>query len=110
MLASGDLTDAKDPDGVGSGQVLQEWETYNNLLRKNNVLKKTTYLDIRGNHDSFDIMSLDDPENYYLLHSGLITPQTSSYLKTVSKGNTTVSFLAVDATMNPGPKKLFNFL
>ena len=110
VLASGDLTDAKDPDGVGSGQVLQEWETYKNLLKKNNVLKKTTYLDIRGNHDSFDIMSLDDPENYYLVHSGLITPQRSSYLKSVTKGNTTISFLAVDATMNPGPKKLFNFL
>lgn len=110
VLASGDLTDAKDPDGVGSGQVLEEWETYQNLLRKNNVLKKTAYLDIRGNHDSFDIMSLEDPENYFLTHSGHLTPQKSSFVKTVSQGNTTISFLAVDATMNPGPKKLFNFL
>ena len=110
VLASGDLTDAKDQDGVGSGQVLEEWETYQNLLKKNNVLKKTTYLDIRGNHDSFDIMSLEDPKNYFLSHGGHLTPQNSSFLKKVSRGNTTISFLAVDATMNPGPKKLFNFL
>ena len=110
VLASGDLTDAKDSDGVGSGQILEEWQTYQNLLRKNNVLRKTIYLDIRGNHDSFDLMSLNDPENYYLTHSGYKNQQKSSFLKTVSKGNITISFLAVDATMNPGPKKLFNFL
>ena len=67
VLASGDLTDAKDSDGVGSGQILEEWQTYQNLLRKNNVLRKTIYLDIRGNHDSFDLMSLNDPENFWNL-------------------------------------------
>ena len=47
VLASGDLTDAKDSDGVGSFQIKEEWEAYRKLLLKNNVTKKTVYLDIR---------------------------------------------------------------
>ena len=47
VLASGDLTDAKDADGVGSSQIKEEWEAYRKLLDRNNVTKKTLYLDIR---------------------------------------------------------------
>ena len=70
VIASGDLTDAKDKDGVGSFQVKEEWETYKSLLVRNQVLNKTIYLDIRGNHDSFDVQSLSDVNNYYQSHSG----------------------------------------
>ena len=47
VLASGDLTDAKDSDGIGSFQIKEEWEAYRKLLDRNNVTKKTLYLDIR---------------------------------------------------------------
>ena len=47
VLASGDLTDAKDSDGIGSFQIKEEWEAYRKLLDRNNVTKKTFYLDIR---------------------------------------------------------------
>ena len=47
VLASGDLTDAKDSDGVRSFQIKEEWEAYRKLLEKNKVTEKTVYLDIR---------------------------------------------------------------
>ena len=72
MIASGDLTDAKDSDGVGSFQLREEWKTYKSLLVKNNVLNKTLYLDIRGNHDTFDVHSLNDTNNYFASHSSQV--------------------------------------
>lgn len=50
VLASGDLTDAKTRDNIGSKQVLQEWQTYRDVLRECNIKQKTLWLDIRGNH------------------------------------------------------------
>lgn len=50
MLASGDLTDAKHKDNMGSAQYKEEWILYNDVLSKCNIRHKTTWLDIRGNH------------------------------------------------------------
>lgn len=50
VLASGDLTDAKTKDEMGSRQELNEWKHYKRILDESKVTKKTTWLDIRGNH------------------------------------------------------------
>lgn len=50
VLASGDLTDAKTFDGIGSQQFEGEWKNYKNILDECNVKDKTVWLDIRGNH------------------------------------------------------------
>lgn len=50
VLASGDLTDARDRDFLGSHQHEGEWKIYGDILRKANIEKKTLWLDIRGNH------------------------------------------------------------
>lgn len=50
VLASGDLTDAKKRDAMGSKQALDEWKHYKRVLDESGVLKKTTWLDVRGNH------------------------------------------------------------
>ena len=34
LLVSGDLTDAKEEGGVGSGQLREEWEAYREILRE----------------------------------------------------------------------------
>ena len=109
VLASGDLTDAKDFDGVNSFQQLDEWEVYKDLLVQYNVSKKTVYLDIRGNHDTFDVISHKDPNNYFISHSMSGPTHTTSYITTVENKGKSFSFIALDATLNPGPKKVFNF-
>lgn len=50
ILASGDLTDARDPDILGSSQHEREWEIYKESIQSSGVLNKTKWLDIRGNH------------------------------------------------------------
>lgn len=50
VLASGDLTDAKTKDSIGSEQYEAEWRHYRDILNETHVRKKTVWLDIRGNH------------------------------------------------------------
>lgn len=50
VLASGDLTDAKTKDSIGSEQYEDEWKHYRDILNQTHVRKKTVWLDIRGNH------------------------------------------------------------
>jgi hypothetical protein len=50
VLATGDLTDAKNGDLFGSKQYEKEWKTYHDLIKDNNLLDKMAWLDVRGNH------------------------------------------------------------
>lgn len=50
VLASGDLTDAKTKDSIGSEQYEGEWKYYRDILNETHIKKKTVWLDIRGNH------------------------------------------------------------
>lgn len=50
VVASGDLTDAKDGNLIGSRQYEKEWKIYNEIVSEANVQNKTVWMDIRGNH------------------------------------------------------------
>lgn len=48
--ASGDLTDARGRDSFVSKQYEDEWKIYNEILTTANAVKRTKWLDLRGNH------------------------------------------------------------
>jgi len=50
---TGDLTDGKALDTMGSDQYVQEWESYKSVLEEAKVSERTVWLDIRGNHGNY---------------------------------------------------------
>lgn len=111
VLATGDLTDAKNRDGQGSRQYEKEWTLYRAALDQCQVEKTTEWLDIRGNHDSFNIPSSNSQANMFRNFSVQGRKgNLRSYMKTIKHNGVKVAFIGVDATPEPGPKRPFNFI
>ncbi|CAG5100431.1 Similar to TMEM62: Transmembrane protein 62 (Homo sapiens) [Cotesia congregata] len=110
VLASGDLTDAKTKDAMGSKQILDEWEHYKRVLKETDVTKRTTWLDVRGNHDNFNVIARNSSENYYTNYSVQGRNHSRSYIHQISANKEKFSFIAIDACLDPGPRRPFNFI
>ncbi|XP_076646835.1 transmembrane protein 62 [Halictus rubicundus] len=110
VLASGDLTDAKTKDKMGSKQILEEWEYYKQVLDETEVSKRTLWLDVRGNHDNFNVVSTESRNNYYANYSIQGKKHPRSYMYTINIGSELYTFIAVDACLKPGPRRPFNFV
>lgn len=110
VVVTGDLTDAKTIDYSGSRQYKEEWIDYYTAVEI--ARNRTVWLDIRGNHDNFDIVSLQDGNNFFKeLSSQGREGNLGSYLKIVRRNGLSLAFLALDATLKPvGPRRPFNFV
>ncbi|KAI5751349.1 hypothetical protein M8J77_006623 [Diaphorina citri] len=111
VIASGDLTDAKEKNELGSQQYEEEWQHYWNTLQSTHITNKTIWLDTRGNHDNFNLPSLDSHTNFYRKYSiqGQTYPRSYVYHLT-PQDHPPVAFVALDACLDPGPRRPFNFI
>jgi len=72
VLATGDLTDAKSRSKITSMQHEEEWKLYFEALQKRGILeRKDFWLDLRGNHDCFDVPHEKSPLNYFRRYSAM---------------------------------------
>ncbi|XP_060530687.1 transmembrane protein 62-like isoform X2 [Cylas formicarius] len=110
VLASGDLTDAKTKDAIGSQQHEPEWRHYRDILKEYDITNKTRWLDIRGNHDNFNVADIKSKQNYFSNYSVQGKEHPRSYMIQLRKGKILYSFIGVDACLEPGPRRPFNFV
>lgn len=109
IIASGDLTDAKD-EIFGSMQYEEEWKAYQAALIDTKIINKTTFLDIRGNHDNFNVQYLGSVSDLYRSFSAQGRLNKRSYLHQEEADGVKYNFLALDASIEPGSKRPYNFI
>ncbi|KAJ8922672.1 hypothetical protein NQ315_007704 [Exocentrus adspersus] len=110
VLASGDLTDAKTKDSIGSEQFEGEWKHYRDIVNETRAFEKTLWLDIRGNHDNFNVIDQNSRHNFFTNYSVQGKEHPRSYMYQIKQGDNLYSFIGVDACLEPGPRRPFNFV
>lgn len=110
LLFTGDLTDAKD-NILGSQQYEEEWRAYQSTLIDTGVINETVWLDIRGNHDNFNVQHLYDGKSDLFQNFSIQGPKhKQSYLHQEEVDGVKYNFLALDASAEPGTKRPYNFI
>lgn len=109
MVATGDLTDAKDKKKITSQQYIDEWEVYQKAIEEKVDID---WYDMRGNHDCFDLPSWQSRVNYYRTHgksAGLVEQGKGVYSWQVNQIMGDYQFVAIDACPKRGPSRPLNF-
>ncbi|PVV05206.1 hypothetical protein BB560_000277 [Smittium megazygosporum] len=109
LFITGDLTDGKDKNKIGSQQYLEEWVAYNNALKNFGLLERDNgefLFDQRGNHDCFNIPSWNSSLNYYSEYSAT---KSQGYVLKTNLGYAQYCFVASDACPKAGITRPMNF-
>ncbi|KAI1295983.1 Transmembrane protein 62 [Mortierella claussenii] len=109
VVVTGDLTDAKDKQLVGSMQYMDEWNTYRDALEESGVLNKrngTFWHDLRGNHDCFNVPGWDSQHNKFAAMSSTRAP---GFMFDVKTDYGKYGFIGIDACPKLGPARPYNF-
>ena len=98
LVVTGDLIDAKDETRTVSAQYPQECQVYKSAVEQG--ANGTTWYDMRGNHDCFDLVSWQAENNLYRnfgKSSKLLDEGKGVYSWEVSKTFGNYNFVAVDS-------------
>lgn len=98
VVVTGDLIDAKDKTGTISAQYPEEWQVYKSAVEQG--ANGTTWYDMRGNHDCFDLVSWQAESNLYRTFgesAKLLDDGKGVYSWEVSKSFGDYNFVAVDS-------------
>lgn len=110
VLVTGDLIDAKSDDDLSTHHDPVEWQIYFSLLNETRIADRIPWLDLRGNHDCFDVVHRTHVSNGFKTYSFMGDEKMFGSYKYVHKtkfGH--YSFIGIDACPEPGLKRPFNF-
>lgn len=131
VVTSGDLVDSRTPgfNRFGSDQYEKEWMWYSEALTSSGIRQKTVYLDMRGNHgkylinslvnvnnsfffffiDTFNVFRWNSTNNYFKNYSESGPRHQRHFRQLIKKDNQIYKFIIVDPSLEPGPKRPYNF-
>ncbi|RKP11853.1 Metallo-dependent phosphatase-like protein, partial [Piptocephalis cylindrospora] len=109
VVATGDLTDAKDQAQMGGRQDEGEWQAYRGLLQRAGVLDRRNgdfWRDLRGNHDCFSVPTWTSPANHFPQYSA---SGKAAWSAVEDMGFGQYGFIAVDGCPDRGATRMLNF-
>ncbi|KAL2526241.1 putative metallophosphoesterase [Abeliophyllum distichum] len=115
VFITGDLTDGKSKDLLTTKQDEAEWVEYQNVMHdviKRSGLNKSSFYDLRGNHDNFGVPVVDGPFDFFSKYSlnGQLKRSGKVNSITVQTSKRKLLFVGFDSTMSSGlrgPTNLF---
>ncbi|KAI9305937.1 Metallo-dependent phosphatase-like protein [Cunninghamella echinulata] len=111
VVVTGDLTDAKDRKRITSQQYIEEWKVYKAAIEQQ-TWTNTTWYDMRGNHDCFDLPSWQSRVNLYRTYgqsANKVEEGQGIYSWNHTQPYGDYQFVAIDACPKRGPSRPFNF-
>ena len=108
VLCGGDLTEAKSELMVADQEEAEWWE-YRDIV--DTRWEDVAWLDIRGNHDTLNVLSRSSHNNYYANYSVMGRQGfLNSYKVKLKSRNQKFNIIAIDATWELGLNYPFNFV
>ncbi|XP_030855106.1 transmembrane protein 62 isoform X1 [Strongylocentrotus purpuratus] len=105
VLHTGDITDG----APHASQNKEDWISYQQIVSEAKLPYSLRWLDVRGNHDNFNVPSRLHENNFYREYSVLGEKGDDSFLYKLELPFGTYSFIHVDALLKIGTKRPINF-